>query len=545
MDIAYTNALQIYSGAEEIIDFLSSSFDVSQYVTIGSYKKDTKIECDTLASYEKYVQLIKHLDILVKQIGSICLDATKHSESFILSYKSIFNKFNIKYIKFLKEIDTIKPCIIQKIGDIVFSDIEASSNKLSKLEELRAKYYKTPELIHLYAYVVQRAINTFFASDRNVVYTLMDFIAEDKTKALSNTYNSNLPAKDAPKKNPPQTRFGLIPQTSNMALKDLLKIILAEEKITVDTVDLDRLSKKHKIGFIVFNSVVNTPADYNIAPLIHKEEASKYLQPDTYGITLKTIDRFKTLKTYGFGYGWSFSITKYNEQANNFYIIETLDNETYRCLAPWLYSNKYSIAKFRVKKILEYDASVPSRALEYNALAIKQSVPNMFTNKMLELDTFEAKLGEVESGNIQHNIIDSVLENANKLIKKVKFKSSNDVSDLLHHKSIVESFIKAVEREFAKDENSFIGGSFPRNELMSSFITSLQTNTRRFAREVHNGYSRNPLQDSDFAEKHLCQQIATDKIIKVLTDAVELVIRLDDNIFTSSYYKYLLLNYTA
>jgi len=544
MDVAYAAALRIYKLADGVVDFLSSALDVSNYTI--NYKK-CDVSDNTLESYKEYMKLRTHIATLVDKLESIYLDPANHSDTFILSYKSLFNKFKIKYLQFSKEEELIKPDIVKKVGDAVFSEIEIHNSKLDKIVALREQYYKTPEIIHVYAYVMQRAINTFFTADKGLVFTLMEFIAEDKTNALRGTYKSDLKtiSKDIVRKNPPQSRFGLIPQTDNMQLKELLKIILVEDNIAVNTTDLDKLSKKHKIGFIVFTSVVNTPVDYNVKPLINADEAKKYIQPDEYGITKKIIERFRTLNTYGSGQTWAFNIVIHNKQADKFYIVETLDGETYRCLAPWLYSTKYAVAKFRVKKILDYDATKPSRALEYNALAIKQSLPNMFTSKILALEEFDAKLEVVQSGTMQHKIVDKVLETANKLISKAKFKSPNDVSDLLHDEAIVKSFVLAVEQEFANDTNSFDGGAFPRCELMSSFITSLQTNTRRFAREVHNGYSRNPLKDADFdkSSKEGNKQVAVDKITEVLKNAVELVIKLDDNLFTSSYYKYLLLNY--
>ena len=544
MEDIHANTLHVLKLADNLITFLSSSLDVSSYSAITKHSKH-KLTDKTLESYEDMAKLLKSVSTLVEQLSTIYLDPDDHSETFILTYKNLLNKFTIKYTQFLKEVDLLKPDIIQQIGDIVFADIEAATDKLAKIDALRERYYKVPEIIHVYAYVMQKAINTLFYTDKNLVFTLSEYIIEDKTKALSGNYTSLLSKKDAPKKNPPQSRFGLIPQTVNLPLKELLKIILAEDNIAVNSVNLDTLSKKHKIGFIVFDSVVNTPVDYNIIPLINPEEAKKYIQPDEFGVTIKTIERFKTLNTYGSGFHGAFDITIYNKQAEKFYIIETLDKSTYRCLAPWLSSKKYAVSKFRVKSILDYDSTVPSRALEYNALAIKQSLPNMFTKKILALEEFDAKLEVVQSGTMQHKIVDKVLETANKLINKTKFKTPNDVSDLLHDSSIVESFVMAVEHEFANDTTSFDGGAFPRYEIMSSFINALQTNTRRFAREVHNGYSRNPLKDSDFTNKEYNKHVASEKIIDVIKSAVELVIKLDDNLFTSSYYKYLLLNYDS
>ncbi len=542
MDVICGNAATILTAINNIAEFLAESLDMSKYIAkIKEYKKFKSPSDDSLESYTKLMGFLHDIDELVKNISTVVVTHDNHSETFILNHKALVNKLNVKYVQFTKDLAALNPDIIKTVGSTVFDDIAKTDNKLDKIVKLRELYYKNPAIISLYAYLMQRAINEFFSIDKSLVFKLTEFITEDKAHALRGNYKSNIPPKDASKKNPPQTRFGLLPVTAAMPLKELLKVILAEDNIAADTTNLEKLAKKHHIGFIVFTSIVNTPADYNISALTLPDVAKEYMQPDEYGITKKTIQRFTTLNTYGAGYGWSFSITTHNKTAEKFYIIETLDGDTYRCMAPWLQSTKYSVSKFRVKKIIDYDQTIPSRALEYHDLAIKQALPNMFTNKILALDEFDAKLENVQSGSIQHSVVDKVVKVASKLIVKTKFKSSNDVSNLLHEPVIVEAFISAVEQEFASDTNSFNGGAFPRCELASSFITALQTASRRFAREVHNGYSRNPLKDEDLQGDS--KQVATDKIIEVLKNAVELVIKLDDNLFTSSYYKYLILNY--
>jgi hypothetical protein len=543
MDAIHANAIRIVKYLKDIVINLSESLDMENILSvIKTYEKSKLTDDNSVDTYETCFKLLKNIDELVNKMLHFHLDPNNHSETFIMEHRAELNKFNIKYTQFLKEVELLKPNIVQTVGDSIFADIEKSTDKLEQLAKLRAKYYDTPELINLYAYVMQKAINAFMTTDRTISYKLMEFITEDKNKALSGNYKSSISAKDGFKKNPPQTRFGLLPMTINMPLKELLKLILVEDNIIDSSTDLERLAKKYKIGFIVLTSVVNTPADYNVVTLTNPDVAKAYIQPEIYGITKKVVDRFNTLKTYGDGYGWAFTIKTHNENAEKFYILETLDNDTYRCLAPWLSSTKYSVLKFRVKKIIDYDPKVPSRALEYHGLAIKQALPNMFTNKVLALDEFDAKLESVESGTIQHKVVDAVMKVAQKLMDKKKIKSSNEVSNLLHNEALVNAFVTTVEQEFASDKSSFDGGTFPRYELMSSFITALQSATRHFTRELHNGYTRNPLRTADFTNSDN-KQIVSEKVTEVIKNAIELVIKLDDNLFTSSYYKYLILNY--
>ncbi len=547
MDAIHKNALRILVSFKDLTEFLGSSVDVEKYdELITSLEKIKLTSDDPLKSYIDCVRLLTGIQSLLMKLKSPFEDCESQSETFRLTYKAMVNKVTAKHLAFTKDVEEAKVAIVTNLSNDVFDEIAKKDNKLTAIDELRAKYHKHKELISIYANVMQRAIDEFFASERSLSFKLLEYISEDKQLALSGKYEQVL--KKSVSSNPPQTRFGLLPMTSSMLLKDLLPIILAEEKITVSTDNIAQLAKKHSIGFIEMKSIIYTPVEYNVRPLVNANDAKQYIQPSEYGINEKTVERFKTLSTFGNINKWDFSIHVYTPNADHFYIIETLDGKTYRCLAPWLQSSRYSVAKFRAQKLLDYGKdNKPTKALEYHAYAQQQATKNMFLGKALALEDFDPKLTDIESGKIQANIADAVIEQVKVVMKS--YKKSLDpivVSDILHDRSIVETFISATEREFALDKRSFDGGKFPIAEIVSSFIVALQTASRRFAREVHNGYSRDPLKPKDFTDDHSANHLlASEKIDRVLRNAVELVIKLDENLFTSNYYKYLILNHTG
>src|SRR5690606_23111607 len=85
---------------------------------------------------------------------------------------------------------------------------------------------------------------------------------------------------------------------------------------------------------VVLNRVTYHPMEYNIRALIVEDEAKQYMQPATYGITKKIVDRFQVIRPPVDNAKWDFS---YNivgdvDKAEYFYVFETIDSINYRAL---------------------------------------------------------------------------------------------------------------------------------------------------------------------------------------------------------------------
>lgn len=540
MDSIHTNALKLIVSIKDVVEFLSSAIDTEQFsAEINRLEKYKLDPADVIQSYVICFRLVDEIQALIQRITNTKLDCDTHSDTFRLAYTKLLNKTKAKYTAFLQDTETVKITITNEISNQVFAKVQ-SGNKLEELVALRKKYYAANELISIYSNVMQRSIDEFFAQDRDLSYKLLKFISEDKAHVLLNQYQT----KSKPvSKNPPQSRFGLLPATESMPIESLLALILGESN---STNNLDQLAKKNNVGFIVINSVVYTPTEYNIQRLINKDLASEYNQPSEFGINKKIVDRFTTLKTLKNTSKWDFSIKIHSENADKFYVLETLDGKTYRCLVPWLSTKNFLVGKFRLEKLLNYKKDEPTKALNYQASVLANASRNMFLGRTLAIDEFESQISQVDSGKIQNKITDAVLNTANDLLNATKITASIDVNNLLHDPIINETFMSAVEVAFAENADNFDGGKFSTAEIMTSFITAMQTTGRRFAREIHNGYAREPLKAEDFTDNTAKNKaLAAEKIERVIRNAVELVIKLDNNLFTSSFYKYLILNYAV
>ncbi len=539
MDAVHTNALKLIVSLKDVVEFLSSAIETGHLSMELEKLERVKLDRDDkIRTYINCFGLVDDIHKFIQLLGNTKLDCDGHSDTYRLAYTKLVNKVRAKYIAFSKETEIIKEEIIQQLSDEIFEQIQKSNDKLAELTNLRKKYHSSHELISIYANVMQKSIDTFFSQDKTLVFKLLEFINEDKKLVLADSYQTK---SKKIKTNPPQTRFGLLPATASMALTDLLTLILGQSNTTNN---FTQLSKKHNCGFIILNSIVYTPVEYNIQRITDVNAAQAYIMPSDAGINKKTIERFTTLTPLKSSNKWDFSMEIHNADAGKFYILETLDGNSYRCLVPWLSTTSYSVNKFRAQKLLDYKNGEPTSALNYHALAMKSATKNMFLGRKLALDEFDTQVAQIDSGQIQNAITDAILDVANNLLNRAKIHTSTDVSDLLHDTSINATFMSAIERAFAENADNFDGGKFPAAEMMTSFITAMQTTGRRFAREIHNGYARSPLKSSEFTDSAIKNKaIAAEKIESVIRNAVELVIRRDDNLFTSSFYKYLILNY--
>jgi hypothetical protein len=425
---------------------------------------------------------------------------------------------------------------------------------LTAIDIIRNVYYNYKKTTSLYAYVIQILVDVLFSYDKQIMFKILGFLEEDKNFALEGNSKNYFKDRQMVKDNPPLKKFGLLPVTDNIPLKQLLNIILAEEGILVPKVDLKKISKTNKIGFIVFNRIVYTPVEYNIRPLIIKHIAKDYIQPDDYGINKKTVDRFKTIRDFT-KKEWNFSTEIIGEECEKFYIIETLDGENYRCLAPWMQSKAYSLPRFRVDHIMKYFKKdhVSNRASNYHAIMEKKMTQNMFLGRAIDIENLIDSIQDTSANTIRNDITDCIMKHIKDLIKK-KYKSNIDnnvqMSEIIHDKDIPVIFYEKVlcmYKEGTQLDNlkQFNAGSFPFEEVLVSFMMELQIMTRRLSKELHDGYSRNPLKNEVF-DKNNKEKMTTieTKLFDVVTDAIRLIIKDDSNIYLSMHVKYAILNDT-
>jgi hypothetical protein len=355
--------------------------------------------------------------------------------------------------------------------------------------------------------------------------------------------------------NPPIKKFGLIPITDSLPLKELLKIILIGSKKTIPSgTNLSAISKSLDVGFIVLTRVTYTPIEYNIRPIIIKSVAEKYIQPDTFGPTAKSVDRFKTIRAADHQKKWTYDTTVHNPKAETFYVVETLDNELYRCLHNQLNSTIYSLHSIAVQPLIEYskNPTAPTRAANYNNVAIKKSIPVMFLNRQRDLDSYP----EIAESVPIHLVKQKISTECNKLVDQIiqkdfrgNIKSTADINVLIHDTRLSDLFYKIVLASYkttvsVDDLQKHSAGDFSFSELLSTFMASIDISTGKFMKELHDSYGRIPLDAKVFnMPTDQRMDVIRSRISDVIEAAINLTLKHDANVYSELYLKYMLLNF--
>lgn len=432
----------------------------------------------------------------------------------------------------------------------------AEKNIIAGVDYIKKQFRET-RVVSLYANVLQKLVDILYANNKPIMFHILEMLEDDKDFILEGQISNQFSGKTLIKDNPPLHRFGLLPVTDLLPIDELLKKILIEEKPT-KTTSFSKLAQELSVGLIVFNRITYSPIEYNIRSLILPDVAKDFIQSDELGINAKTIARFTNINTMK-KQKWNFSTELHNINAEKFYVLETLDGSTYRCLAPWVQSKTFSLSRFRINNIINYYSNIKSmktapstRASNYHKLLIDKSLSNMFVQKPIELDSFEGQAGTVSTDKIRQELIYR-LENAVKDIIKKEYKDNVkdniEVNEIIHHKDLQTIFYDTILILFktgvlSENIKDYDAGHFPFSEILSSFIVDILHISRRFSRELHDGYSRNALKAKVFDEsKEQRLHLITKKINEVIFDAVHLIIKNTDNIYSALHYKYLLINF--
>jgi len=581
----------------------------SLYSAIVAYYTNLSYIIDYMNHNNLHPEYIVNVDISQTQREEL----TEDLHELVINF-SIFNK--------LDNDDHLIKLLSDRIIDTLYiTSITTDESKIKAIiQYIREQFFKDKNTVLLYAKIMQDLIDKLSTGNKNnkqLVFYILGLIEEDKDFFISGNIKNTLPKqtnRSIHLVNPALKRFGFIPVTDSMELHKLIPQI-TDKQIT-NIVDLKKLASQHSLCFIILKRVVYTPIEYNLRPLINRDIAANLIQPETYGVSEKTIMRFKTMDLVGssnIGINntdsnvgindiinskqhnasrlhnaslshkssklsrspkspksfrshklsksntnrWDFGFEIIGEQTGDkFYVLETLDNKHYRALAPWLNAKGLGLNKFRVSNLLAYLNSVnePNRISNYHAICTKQAIGNMFLPNQLSLTEFEEHAKNIDTQiirndlylkivNLIHQIITKEYNNGKRLI------SEKDLNNIIHDKRIRELFDNIIFAHYNTaskyiDIQEYTAGVFPFYELLSSFLVILQDMSRKFMKDLHDGYNRDPLPSNIF-ELSNDEKInaITGKINEILLKNINILITDKDNIYSVMNYKYLILNY--
>lgn len=487
------------------------------------------------------------------------IEMSNLSQTYKLETADFLSKIVLQYNNLNKKHLDNNTIIITYLSDITLDLIIKSKDIMKLFTFIQKQFRNNLNTVHLYSYIIQKLID--YLSDqkyelKQIMYKIMDQIEYDKDYFMIHNINEK-PFKTK-YSNPMIKRFGLIPVTLSTELSDIIPIML--NKSITGKIDFKSIAKSENCCIIVMQNCTYTPIEYNVQPLLMKHIAGKTLQPINYGINDKIIERFQTIKEVLDSKGkkseakWEFSYEIYGDkESSKYYILETINSKKYRILSPWMFSRSYAIPSHKIKPIVTYleNPYIPSRVSSYQNNSIKQSLKKMFVSKPLDLSSIDEHSKEMDAQGIKTELflkINSVIKDIIKseYANGKKLKTNAEINDVIHDSRISDTFSSTLLKMYnigfkTLDAREFDAGKFPFYELLSSYILDLRDSNRKFMKDLHDTYNRDPI-NKDILEKNDMSMI-NQKIEQVLTAAITNQINDKNNIYQSLNYKYLLLNF--
>ena len=373
--------------------------------------------------------------------------STRQVEEIIAAYEMVKTRWNSHMTRIhSKSMEFI-------LSEFIITMIEnlEVDNRIKLLEHVKSLYEKVKHgliIIELYSMILERILSTIdTSSNREVIKYIMNLVEELKEKSLPAVPRliSNR------KKNTVQQlvqRHRLIPDGVSRSLEILIKN-LASTKIASGKVipQLEKVAKSiskkgRSYGFVVISKTISNPIEHNIWLLSDTQYLQQHglLTDATAGINEKTLDRSKTISYMG---DVDTTMDKLTEgvyhiapESDYFYILETLDGNSYRILYPWYISIFTQKKIYEIPKSLLKDFAVkenPSTRLESYTSIINAEIMSFVKKPRVEekLSRLEKKQKEVQWNVIRKKITRYMLEDYKDLLDQRKINKDTIVSIIL------------------------------------------------------------------------------------------------------------------
>lgn len=562
-----------------ISNFSSQHTILTKY--INNYKSQTlsfeKNISDIFKLYNAYQNLYLSMENVINYMKEPYMqaeniDESNLSQTYKLETADYLSKIILAYNTFTKKHIEVDISFINSLTSDILNLItnehpNMGANTIQSVKYIQSQFYQYKNTVSLYANFLQNFINYLYdrgGDAKNIMYQILNMIEEDKNFFIDGNVKNTLSQKhkDIHIKNPPLKRYGLVPISNSMPINKLISYAF-KKQVSGKISSLPSFAKKHKLCIVLAYRVVYHPIEYNIRPLVIEENADEFKQSAEYGITDKIINRFKTINIPGqtnkiqsneVKWNFSYKIIGDVNKASKYYVFESLDNKTYRILAPGL-THPPELQKQQINNFIEYITSPnkPNRIVNYQSVCTKKSINNMFLRRPLSFDMMEQQAQNVDTQMIRNDLylkISNLVKNtiiSKEYNKGSKVKSNVDINDIIHDDRIKEIFINVLLSMYNVGaklafEQEYSAGKFPFYELLSSYILSLRKLSNRFMKELHDAYNRNPLNDEVFNGSNKVSQI-NDKLDEIFIKLFNTLISDKSNIYSSLNYKYLLLNF--
>lgn len=479
-------------------------------------------------AFHNHKTLDNKISQLLKFFKNDSLNPVDLSITLSLTYKNdvtkILNKLSNNYRLYKAFSRIFYKNIVDETVKMIFREILRAENKIAELDKIANMYKKWPLGIEFYVNIMH-----ILYCLKIIPHNISSRVEKLKDKSL---FIPLAPAKNAVyNNNPLKTNYRLVPSTSQYDLKTICEkyVLFGTYK---GNISLETL-KKFKFCFIIFNRVITKPVYYDIKKIL---DVSKEYDSDS-GVNNKSINRFHTIipmKDAKFNFSHKIINNPSPESVSKvtYYVLETLDGVNYRMLAPWGFAYNLGLPYHIVSGLLNALTSpaTPTRLGNYQRLAIKKSLSNMFIRIPMDLDDVSNTAADPPI--ILQALQIRLSEHYAKITKKLHINNLTSFGKIIHDESFAAIFSNSLIKFFKK----YVKITVPFSELLSTYIADLDTLTLRFKRLMHNEYNKHP--PIDFNKKNLKSIFDT-----YLEQSLKQIITLRSNIYSSIIMKNDMLSY--
>lgn len=476
----------------------------------------------------KFYTALDQLDEILSQdyLNADTIAVDEFSRTFKLETTDKLEQISIKYNNIKKKYAASDEMLLEYMTDKILHYI-LEKDELERFNFLRDIFKRNPVLVGVYARIVQNIIDT--THNKTLMFQILNMIEEDKSEILQGAAKSRLSKLHAHDhvSSIPYRKFSLVPSTKSMSLKNLIMLASGVS----GNVNITTLTKDACV--IMLYRVVEKPIEYLSIPSIDK----------TRGVTTKNVIQSKIINMLPDAKFNFKHIIKGKTSSKKFYIFETLDSIHWRALTPWTDGVLY-MSHFRIKSFLDHitNANKPSRPTNYHAIMVKKAVSNMFLERNLSEDVIENHSKEIDIHVMKNKLYLTLNNVVTKLCKKKKIRSHADINDVIHHIDITNTFetiileMYKIGTELAIT-HEYSAGKFPCSELLATYIGDLHKLKRRFSKELHDKYNRDPI------SQNINNDVAQKRIMEDIAHILDILITPTSNIYSVLSYKHLQLNF--
>ncbi len=479
---------------------------VSELVRLNKKLHVQQYSADLGAAFKLYSALIK-INNYVQDIVALINNYPINNSQFVdTSLSSFVIQDGVCKEKHIKNIYLQFNINDKQIACAVASEL-VKKITLDDLVDIDNLFREYPNTLYLFAHIMQFMLNIYPNSPQ-----IINIIDNNKARALNDTKNTT----GAGPRNPFLRSFGLVPSGDYLPPAKLFGQ-------TNQQVNFENIANKEKVNILILQHITNNPINYRIWNLISQYTSNKAAA----GISLDMINNTNIIqlldaqKTSRFS---SYEIYAASAAAD-YYILETLNNKTYRFLRFWtLFKNpaeKTIIKKNKIAGLLKYlGINTGAGANNVDRIASYQQIHNDVIAKNISMPPAAPNLPGISID------ISSLKEKCMFRIKKIindEYPANNknfyrnpqiEFNKIMHSKKIIAAVIDTIVtmyRTYAQKTAHF-------SELFGTFLYELEQLKYNFGRALHNEYKKenNGFVANSAAHFAIQIEIIIDKVLNYL-----------------------------